>query len=202
MNQIGFVRPVCSLHNGLTHEVTRSEVYSEVPSLLLEDNVLNEFPLRVRFRGEMGYDTGGVCRDMFSCFWEETFKKLFDGSGLLVPVVHPHIDMTVFPRIGMVLSHGYLVCGILPTRIIFPALAYVLLGFDIDIPPHILIQSFIDTLSCFESSVVKEALGCKGVMEHSHTTLLEVLSRYGSRALPNTTQELEADSWHLSLQLS
>ena len=120
MNRIGFVRPVCSLRNGLTHEVTRSEVYSEVPSLLLEDSVLNEFPLRVRFRGEMGYDTGGVCRDMFSCFWEEIFKKLFDGSGLLVPVVHPHIDVSSDWHGPLTWVFGdSLVCGILPTRITF-----------------------------------------------------------------------------------
>ena len=192
-NRIAFVHSVCTIRNGKIHEVTRREAFSEVPSLLLMNGVLNEFPLRVRFQGEMGYDVGGVCRDMFSCFWEESFKRLFDGSSLLVPVLHPHVDMSVLPRIGMILSHGYLLCGVLPTRIIFPALAYVLLGFEIGMPPHILIQTFTDTLSSFESSVIKEALGCKGMInlsEQSHGALLDVLSKYGCRSPPKTAQEL------------
>ena len=92
----------------------------------------------------------------------------------------------------MVLSHGYLLCGILPNRFIFPALAYVLLGFDIDIPPSVLIESFTDTLSS-ETSVVKEALWCTGTItlnEQSQGTLLDILSKYGCRSIPTTSLEL------------
>ena len=121
-HRIHFVRSVSSTP---IHEVRRREAYSEVPSLL--KRAADEFPLRVHFKGELGYDTGGVCREMISCFWQEAYKHAFDGSTLLLPIHHPHLDMR---QMGMVLSHGYLVCGVFPTRITFPVLAYILLGFN------------------------------------------------------------------------
>lgn len=108
------------------HEVSRREAYSEVPQLL--EKAIDEFPLRVRFKGEAGFDTGGVCREMFTCFWEAAYKCAFDGSSLLLPVLHPHLNMSMLPHMGLILSHGYLLSGVFPTQIAFPALAYVLLG--------------------------------------------------------------------------
>ena len=49
-----------------------------------------------------------------------------------MPTLHPHVDMSVLPQMGTVLSHGYLVCGFLPTRVVFPALAYILLGTEVE----------------------------------------------------------------------
>ena len=49
----------------------------DVKSLLLNEYILDEFPLRI-VSGEIAYDTDGVCRDMFSAFWDEAYKKFFD----------------------------------------------------------------------------------------------------------------------------
>ncbi len=68
-------------------------------------------------------------RDLFSAFFEEAYKKLFDGSSLLCPVVHPGMDVST---VGLIISHAYLVTGLLPTRIAFPCL--ILLGTNVDIP--------------------------------------------------------------------
>ena len=61
----------------------------------------------------------GVCRDMFSGFWEEAYLKFFDGSSLLTPVLHATIDMTRLQLLGNILSHGFLVCSYLPVRVHF-----------------------------------------------------------------------------------
>ena len=39
--------------------------------------IVNEYPIHIKYNGEQAVDDGGVTRDMFSGFWEETFHKLF-----------------------------------------------------------------------------------------------------------------------------
>ena len=70
---------------------------------------------------------------MFSGFWSHAFEKFFDGSGSLIPATHTTIDMSVFPMLGKILSHGYIACGFLPVHILFPVIAAVLLGPDVQI---------------------------------------------------------------------
>ena len=79
----------------------------------------------------------GVCRDTLSAYWEEGYERYFDGSGLLTPALHPELNMSALPQIGLVRSLGYVVCGFLPTRIAFPSLSYVLLGQSAEIPSEI-----------------------------------------------------------------
>ena len=87
---------------------------------------------------------------------KHTYKHFFDGSSLLTPVLHPHVDMSVLPQVGVVLSHGYLACGFLPTRNTFPASACILLGPTIEVQSEIQVEAFADILSSFEASVIKE----------------------------------------------
>lgn len=103
-------------------------------ALFAQDGVLDEYPLQIKFAGEMGYDCGGICRDMFSAYWNEAYQKFFDGSMLLVPALHPSVDMSSLPCLGTILSHGYLLCGFLPTQIAFPVLASILLDSAAKIP--------------------------------------------------------------------
>ena len=71
-------------------------------------------------------------------------RNFFDGSGSVVPASHPTIDMSVFPMLGKILSHGYIACGFLPVHISFPVIAAVLLGPDVQISDTILCRSFIN----------------------------------------------------------
>ena len=162
--------------------------------LFAQDETLDEFPLRIKFAGEMGYDCGGVCRDMLSAYWDEAYQQFFDGSTLLVPALHPSVDMSALPCLGTVLSHGYLLCGFLPTRIAFPVLASILLGSTAKIPKNILIDNFVESLSTFEASLIKKALtlttGCEFLAEIKEN-LIMVLSRYGCRVCP-TPQTLHS----------
>lgn len=175
------------------HVVERGNIYTNVMELLLNDEVLAEFPLRIKFAGELAFDSGGVCRDMFSTYWEEAYKHFFNGSSLLTPVLHPHVDMSVLPQVGAVLSHRYLACGFLPTRITFPALACILLGPTIEVPSEIQVEAFADSLSSFEASVIKEALDStnSAYSEEMKTSLISVLSRFGCRVCP-TPQTMES----------
>jgi len=75
------------------HIVRRDSIFEDVMALHSKEDVLTEFPLRIKFAGEIAVDLGGVCQEMFAAFWEEAYKLYFDGSTLLTPVLHPHVDM-------------------------------------------------------------------------------------------------------------
>ena len=120
--------------------------------------ILEEHPFRVRYENELAVDTGGVCRDLFSSFWEEAYLKVFDDETLLVPAINPNTDMASFPILGTVLSHGFMVCGYLPVRVAFPVLAAVLRGPSVHISGAIIIESFIDYLTTHESLFLHDSI--------------------------------------------
>lgn len=52
------------------------------------------------YEGESGIDDGGITRDMYAAFWEKAYNDWFDGATLLVPLIHPATDLSVFPTLG------------------------------------------------------------------------------------------------------
>ena len=179
-----------SLKHGMAHTVQRSTIFDDVIALYEDyEEVLREFPFRTRFEGERAIDVGGVTRDMFSAFFEEAYKRLFDGSCLLSPVVHPDMDTSVLTTLGFVISHAYMVTGLLPGRIAFPCLARSLLGFSVTIPDSVLMEAFLDSISAHEANIVKEAFvevkqGVRKFSSPVMSGLLSLLSRFNSRKVP------------------
>ena len=171
---------------GGAYSVHRSNLYDDVLMLFDKPEVLMSYPLRITFVGEMAYDMGGVCRDMLSGFWEEAYRRQFDGSTLLTPVVHAQSSMSAFTTLGRILSHGYLVEGFLPVRIAFPALAAMLLGPGVQIPEEICIQSFAESFDSVEASLIKGSLAVttKSFSSGVQSKLVSQFSRFGSRELP------------------
>ena len=45
--------------------------------------------------------------DMFSTFWKRAYDAASDVVSVLVPAVHPHVDMALFLILGAIFSHGY-----------------------------------------------------------------------------------------------
>ena len=144
--------------SGMEHSIQRADVYVHGIDLYREGDIVGECPIYIAFRGEIGVDNGGVQRDMFSAFWDRAYSELFEGSTLLTPMVHPQTDLTVLPIIGRILSHGYLVIGMLPTRIALPTLIHMLLGPSASVSRDILLNCFLDYISCSERSTMKLAL--------------------------------------------
>lgn len=118
---------------------------------------------------------------MFSGFWSCAFEKCFDGCGSLVPSTYPTIDMSVFPVLGNILSHGYIACG-------FPVIAAVLIGSDVQISDTILCKSFISYLSCHDACILKSAFGEVGsnnFLSNLQSSLMILLGTYGCRQIPS-----------------
>ena len=171
---------------GVTHCVTRENLFDDVLQLYRSsDKLLNENPFRVSFSGEKALDFGGVCREMFSGFWEKAYTELFDGSGLLIPITHKKSVMKTFATLGYVISHGYLVCGYLPCRIAFPSLASICLGTQVEVPDEMLINTFADFISPVEASFIKGCFTIKGSVFSSscQAKLISILSRFGTRGM-------------------
>ena len=126
-----------------------------------EGDVVGEYPLFIKYKGEQAVDQGGVQRDMLSAFWAETYTHLFEGAKTLTPLIQPGSDMTIFPIIGRIVSHGYLACGILPVCIALPSLISMVLGPTVTIPASIITESFADYISDIERNTLKAALDSK-----------------------------------------
>ena len=186
-----FMIDALNTHNSISpHQIKRQIIYSEVMNLYRSPEFLHEFPFRIQYENEKAVDTGGVCRDMLSCFWEECYRYNFDGEKLLLPLMRPDIDMTDFRILGTILSHGFMSCGFLPVRIAFPVIAAVLLGPDIQIADNILIESFCDFLASYESSKLQEAVTLSRNMIKFDTAMksavIDILSRYECTVIPTS----------------
>ena len=165
--------------------VNRKKIFNQVIDLFSDDCILKEQSLYIKFEGEIAVDSGGVQRDMLSAFWEEAYVHFFDGSSLLVPTIHPNVDMSLLPKLGLILSHGYLMCGFLPTRIAFPALASIL-NPPVTFPTNMLVVAFAESLSVYEAATVKAALAANSTTfsDIQKNTLMSIFSRYGCRECP------------------
>ena len=93
-----------SLKEGLSHQVTRNDIYGSVLALFTTNHeaLLSEYPLRIHFSGERAVDEGGVSRDLFSAFFEALYVKYFDGASLLYPSVNPHVRVSKLRTIGLI----------------------------------------------------------------------------------------------------
>ncbi|XP_065903937.1 uncharacterized protein [Dysidea avara] len=176
------------------HDVNRSTILQDVFALFGIEEVLHHYPLKIHFVGEKAVDTGGVCHDMLAEFWQAAYVEYFEGSNLLVPSVNAQTDMTALHLIGTILSHGYIFCGVLPTRLAFPTLYASLVGVSVKLPRSILFGSFIDYLTTVEQNTVKRCLGIKSsaFSIDLQTQLIAILDRFGSRKVPkpNTLRQL------------
>lgn len=171
---------------GATRVIDRDNLYADVVDIYQSGEIVGECPIHIKYSSEEALDYGGVQRDMFSAFWEVVYSKFFEGATLLIPMVHPHMDMTIYPILGRVLSHGYLVTGHLPVRIALPTLINMLLG-PKSVSCTILLEAFLDYISSTERAVFKEALTYSADRKFPcavEETLLTVLSRFGCRQLP------------------
>lgn len=175
------------------HVVNRDRLFDDVINLYKTKflEILKQYPFSVAYENEKAYDTGGVSRDMFSQFWDEACLKCFDGGNILVPAVNPHTDTALFPVLGTILSHGFLVSNFLPLRIAFPSLAAMLLGPTILIPDSILVDAFADYLSTYESAFIHEVLVLikdqqpRAFTNEQTKKLVDILSRMDCREIPN-----------------
>ena len=179
-------------HHGMPHLVCRSNLYNDCFTLYEQElaTIKMEYPFRVTFQDEQAVDTGGVAKDMFSGFWELAYTKDMDGGSTYVPMVHPHTKLFRYKILGAILAHGFMSSGFIPIRLSFPVLAFTLLGCDVEIPPSIVVDSFIDYVSDYDGSLFHDALKAsrsqKAFSPCLQGELVRVLGGMGCRKVPSS----------------
>ncbi len=137
----------------------------------------------------MALDVGGVCRDMFSAFWEAACnEERFNGNNHLIPAVHPQVQMHMFGVMGTILSHGYLTCGFLPSRLALPVIVLGLLGPTTAVGDGILLQAFLHYISSYEHEelmAVFQNLRSTSVLSSTNVDrLASILSQFNLTKMP------------------
>ena len=146
--------------------------------------MLKEFPFRISFVFEQAVDTGGVCRDLYSAFWDIAYVKHFDGERLLVPAVNPNTELLILPVLGKILVHGFMVCSFLPVRLAFPVIAAILCGPNVELSNDVYLESLLDFMSTHDSSLIREALKEEKFSSSLTCILLTILSRLDCTQVP------------------
>ncbi len=176
-------------HQGDKHEMSRNNVFEDVLRLYRNNpRTMTEYPFKVSFKEELAIDLGGVSRDLFSAFWEKAYIQAFDGCSTFIPQTHPHIDISMYPVLGTIISHGFLVTGVLPVRLAFPVIAATVLDPTVTIPDSTFILSLIDYISPYEADILKRAFTVNITSVSFPRVLLDdlisMLSRLGCRQVP------------------
>ena len=186
-----FMLTVATSQPGLPHTVVRQDIFESVMTLYRTEleTIVREYPFRVAFDGERAIDLGGVARDMFTAFFNEAYRKLFDGCTLLTPALHPSINLSSLSVFGAILSHAYMSSGILPVRISFPSLAQCLLGPLVTIPDDTMFTYLVNSLSIHDATVLRSAFGevdsgATVFTAQMQSELIELVSHFGSRDIP------------------
>lgn len=131
---------------------------------------------------EQAVDIGGVSRDMFSSFFDAVYLKLFDGATLLYPAMHSSIDIEDFRMMGLIFSHAYLACGMLPDWVAFPCLASVFLNQSVS--DLVMLEAYSTSLREYELQVVEKGLQSPKFNNHLSSDLTTLLSSHGCKEIP------------------
>lgn len=183
------MRRTCSM-DGIFHMVSRDNVYNCALSMYENaEEILDEFPFRIKFDGELAVDSGGVSRDFCSAFWEAAYAKAFDGNTLLTPALHCGINLESLQKIATIISHMYLAVGFFPVRMAFPSLACILLGPNVTIPKELMVEAFIDSVSAHERDCLRSAVKVSNnggaFSDEESKQLTMILGNYGGRSIPS-----------------
>ena len=147
--------------------------------------------LRIKFEDERGIDAGGLIRDAFSAFWEKSYGYHCDGSAALVPLIHPSSDLDTLGLLGRILSHGYILCGYLPVRIVFPSLCAMLLGSNVKVPADILVDSFKEYLPEIDRMHLQQCFTSRSeISMELKSALVSIFSRFGCLEVPTASNIL------------
>lgn len=177
------------------HYLECENLYDGVMKMYLnpsESGILLHYPTQVSFRGEDTIESGGVTRDLFSSFFDEMYRYFFEGSTLVTLSVHPGTSLEKTKVMGTIISHGYLVSGVLPIRVAFPCLAAILcLRYnESSIPNNILVDMLLDSFSQYDFNMFNQAKiesksGSTSFSDKIRTYLTNMISFYGCRQLPS-----------------
>lgn len=158
--------------------VNRHEVFQAVLDAYVLDADLHQMEIKVSFKGERGYDTGGLKRELIDCFWDEFALKM-DGRSHKVPRVNPSNGHD-FLNIGRFISHSYIATGFFPLTL-SPLCTKVILCGEDSVTNEELIAGFHGFVDDFESQALHDVRTNPDAMQN---VIVPMLSRFQVYAVP------------------
>ena len=144
--------------------------------------------LRLKFSKERGVGHG-VCKEVFSLFWQVVEDKYMEGCTAKVPVITPD-NLTIFFQLGRILSHGYILTGYLP---LFLAKAFfVSLLPSAKVSQELLLASFLEYIDASEAEAVQVCLNSRIATQEFDNVVVPMLSRFNCRQVPSVEKLKDA----------
>lgn len=104
-----------------------------------------------------GVETGGVHRDVYSCFWAELFGVAALGQTERVPCVRSDKGITEWTAVGRIILKGYKDVGFFPIKFCKAFLYAFLFGAE-TLTPDTLLTSLKRYVSNIEANILSKAL--------------------------------------------
>ncbi|KAK3600531.1 hypothetical protein CHS0354_036088 [Potamilus streckersoni] len=114
----------------------------------------------VEFEGEMGKDSGGLTRDMFTSYWNFITRDFFHGEAVKVPCVpigRLLESQAIFRAAGRILTHALLLTGSLPLDI---SVAFLWSAIKPSLPPadETVLKDFSKFVSAGDARAIAKGL--------------------------------------------
>ena len=161
--------------NGGVRNVTvkRLNILADLLQVYNDPNI-TDFELRVRFEDEVGFDGGGLTRELFPVFWKAVEDE----------IMTPEINFTYY-CLGKILSHGYILTGFLPLNLSGLFLAS-LLSTDFIATNDVLEKEFLMFIDDFEREAAEECLaGGEETSQVFNDIIMPMVGRFRYRKVPN-----------------
>ena len=166
-----------------TISIHRLRVVDKLIELYSDPNFCKTFPKFI-FEGEFADDEDGPKREVYSLFWDEILTTNFDGCSSVVPILGPDMSDRLITILGRIALHGYICCGLFPTKIPKVFLKAVMFGPG-SIDEQCLIEGFLDFVTDYERQFFLNCLQKATYTQEERGELLDIVSQFGVRSLPN-----------------
>ena len=160
----------------------RVKILSEMIEVFKEPSI-EECMLEFQFVGEVGADVSGVSRDVYTAFWQEFYATVCSGEATRAPLMIPEYGPPQWEAIGRILVKGFKDVRVFPSRL-SQAFVVALIHGEAALTQEKLLESYMVYVSDFDREILEKAWN--GAMEDDDEEyLLDILSRAGSRNVPN-----------------
>ena len=158
-----------------------------------KDETITQDHLCVEFLGESGVDTGGLTKELFTCFWSKASRNLLRGEHCLVPDLPLHRmrkESWKFVSLGRILSHMVALTGTIPHTL--ARSTFIKLATNSKVDDITLLEDFLLFVTPHERALLTKAMSSfSSLTEEESDRLLSLFSAHGYLDLPRGAVILE-----------
>ncbi|KAF5275901.1 hypothetical protein FQR65_LT04140 [Abscondita terminalis] len=159
-----------------------------------EDRTITEKRLSVSFKDEVGLDSGGLTKELFSLFFKEAEGLYFKGENCLVPFLplnRIRKDKSNFILIGRILEHMLLLTGSIPSKLSLTTLLLIA-NPNAEIDKQVLVNEFYSFVNSCEKLILKKSINDFDLLNSKEKDILSnIFNTYHFYEMPSKTEIFE-----------